>query len=164
MSEKKYRGKPRVEVWVYGNDGMCRKFETITQCALEMQEHPVTIRQAAVDERITRKGYLYSFKQLTVNEVDNKFKQLEEKKAKMKKNQPKEERQNPECKEFIGSQEFTVDCFNRQVTYVPKTRQQRVNLLKKLIWAKLELHWLSIPTKVANLEKRAFQELLNSLE
>lgn len=163
MNEKR-RGKAPVEIWAFGNDGMCRKFDSITEAALTMGEHPVTIRQAANDCRITRKGYLYSFNQLTVNEADKKFKELEEKIAQMKKNQKKVERANPECKEFIGSQEFTVDCFNRQVTYIPSTRQGRVNLLKKLIWAKLEYHWMTIPTKVANLEKRAFQELLNSLE
>lgn len=163
MNEKKYRGKAKVEVWAYGNDGMCRKFDSITEAALAMGENPVTLRLAANDGRITRKGFLYSFNQLTVNEVDKKFNAREKIIASYKKNQPKEERANPDCKEFIGSQEFTVDCSNRQITYIPRTKKGKINLLKKLIWTKLEYHWMTIPTKIANIEKRAFQELLDSL-
>ena len=157
------RGKAKVEVWAYGNDGMCKKFSSITEAALAMGENPVTLRQAANDGRITRKGFLYSFNQLTVNEVDKKFEEREKIIAAYKKNQPKE-RANSDCKEFIGNQEFSVDCFDRQITYIPRNRKDRITLLKKLIWTKLEYHWMTIPTKLANIEKRAFQELLNSLE
>ena len=162
MNETKHRGKPRVEIWAYGNDGMCKKFNSITQASLELRENPATVKNAAKDERITRKGYLYSFNQLTVNEVLKKFEERDKKLANMKKNQV-QERANSVCKEFIGSQEFIVNCYDRQITYIPKTRKDRITLLKKLIWAKLEDHWFSIPIKLANIEKRAFQELLDSL-
>ena len=163
MNETKHRGRPKVEIWAYGNDGMCRKFSSITEAALTMGEHPVTLRNAAVDGRITKKGYLYSFKQLTVNEVDSKFAEREKIIASYKKNQA-EERANNDCKEIIGSQEFSVNCFDRQITYVPRNKKAKINLLKKLIWTHLQDRWMYIPTKVANIEKRAYQELLDSLQ
>lgn len=162
MNEKR-RGKAKVEVWAYGNDGMCKKFDSITEAALAMGENPVTLRLAANDGRITRKGFLYSFNQLTVNEVDKKFNEREKIIASYKKNQPKEERANPDCKEFIGSQEFSVDCSNRQITYIPRNRKDKIKLLKKFIWTHLQDRWMYLPTKVANIEKRAYQELLDSL-
>ena len=125
------KGKAKVEVWAYGNDGMCRKFSSITEAALAMGENPVTLRLAANDGRITRKGFLYSFNQLTVNQVDSKFAEREKIIASYKKNQPKE-RANSDCKEFIGNQEFSVDCSNRQITYIPRNRKAKINLLKKL--------------------------------
>ena len=157
------RGKPKIKVWAYGNDGMCKKFDSMNEAALAMGEHPATLRNAAVDGRITKKGYLYSFNQLTVNEVDEKFNAREKMIASYKKNQPKEERANAVCKEFIGSQEFTVDCSNRQITYIPRNRKDRITLLKKLIWTHLQDRWMYLPTKVANIERRAYQELLDSL-
>ena len=156
------RGKPKVEIWAYGNDGMCKKFDSIYEAALAMGEHPATLRNAAVDERITKKGYLYSFTQLPVNEVDSKFAEREKIIASYKKNQPKE-RANNDCKEFIGNQEFSVNCFDRQITYIPRTKQGKINLLKKLIWTHLQDRWMYLPTKVANIERRAYQELLDSL-
>ena len=163
MSEKKLRGKPRVQVYAYGNDGMCRKFDSISQAALTMGEQPATLRNAAVDERITRKGYLYSFKQLTVNEVDNKFKAKEEKIASYKKNQPKE-RANTNCKEFEDKFEYDVNCFDREVCYIPKTKEGKLNLLRNFIYSKLELQWERKPRQVVALEKRFIRELLHSLE
>lgn len=164
MNETKHRGRPKVEIWAYGNDGMCKKFDSIYEAALAMGEHPVTLRKAAIDGRITRKGYLYSFKQLTVNEVDEKFNAREKMIVSYKKNQPNEERANNDCKEIIGNQEFSVNCFDRQITYIPRNRKDKINLLKKFIWAHLQDRWMYLPTKVANIEKRAYQELLDSLQ
>lgn len=163
MSEKKLRGKPRVQVYAYGNDGMCRKFDSISQAALTMGEQPATLRNAAVDCRIARSGYLYSLKQLTVNEVTNKFEERDKKIASYKKNQPKE-RANTNCKEFEDKFEYDVDCFNREVTYIPKTKEGKLNLLRNFIYSKLELQWMSKPRQVVALEKRFVRELLHSLE
>lgn len=155
------KGKAKVKVWAYSEDGMAKQFDSITEAALQLSENPVTLRKAAIDGRITKKGYLYSFSKLLPSEVQKKFDVKEEKIRNQKKNQL--QRENSDCKEFIGSQEFTVDCFNRQITYIPRTKKGKINLLKKLIWTKLEYHWMIIPTKIANIEKRAFQELLDSL-
>ena len=162
-NEKTYRGKPRVQVWVYGNDGLCRKFDSITEAALTMGENIVTLNQASKQGRITRKGYLYSTKQLTVNEVDKKFKELEEKQAKMKKNQPKQ-RANTNCKEFEDKFEYDVNCFDREVCYIPSSRQGKLNLLRNFIYSKLELQWMNKPRQLVALEKRFIRELLHSLE
>ena len=163
MNETKHRGKPRVEVWAYGDDGMCRKFDSISQCALEIGEQPATLRNAAVDERITRKGYLFSFKQLTVNEVTKKFEERNKKIASYKKNQPKE-RANSNCKEFQDKFEYDVDCFCREVCYIPKTKEGKINLLRNFIYSKLELQWMRKPRQVVALEKRFIKEILHSLE
>ena len=162
MSEKKLRGKPRVQVYAYGNDGMCRKFDSISQAALTMGEQPATLRNAAVDCRIARSGYLYSFKQLTVGEVTKKFEERDKKIASYKKNQPKE-RANTNCKEFIGSQEFEVDCFSRNIFHIEKNRQGRVKQLEMFLYHTLDDRWQKIPIKVANLERRFLKEILESL-
>lgn len=162
MNETKHRGKAPVEIWAYGNDGMCKKFGSITEAALAMGEHPVTLRQAANDGRITRKGYLYSFNQLTVGEVTKKFDEREKIIASYKKNQPKE-RANTNCKEFEDKFEYDVNCFDREVCYIPKTKEAKINLLRNFIYSKLELQWMNKPRQVVALEKRFVKEILNSL-
>lgn len=156
------KGKPKVQVWLYTEDGVELHCDSITSAAKETKDNVVTARNCLHNNRISIRGYLYSKVKLTPQEVLERFEQHQEKHP--KKDTKTKERFNDNCKERIGSQEFAVNCSNRQITYVPRNRQSRVNLLKKLIWTKLEPHWMIIPTKVANIEKRAFTELLESLK
>ena len=163
------RGKPKRTVYAYTEDGVAKQFECIAEAAVAAQENPQTIRACATQQRIsTRTEYLYTFDELTPREVQDKYDEFFNKyKSKQKKRESLEkitQRSNGLCKENEGQFEYEVDCFDREVTYIPRNRQARINLLKNLIWTNMEDRWMRLPKAVAALEKRAYKELLRSLE
>lgn len=160
-------GKPKITVYAYTEDGVATKFTSMADAVYALKVALPTIRKYAVSNTIL-KDYLLAFEPLQPKYVQEKFEEhekhiAEEAERKLEKEKQKKQRSNDECKEIIGIQEFSVDCTNRQVTYIPRNRKEKVALLKKLIWATLSDRWYQIPQKIAVLEKRAFEELLYSL-
>ena len=161
--------KEKVKVWAYTEDGVGTQFKCIAEAASANQENPQTVRGCALQQRIsTKTEYLYSFDELSPNEVQEKYDEFFNKyKSKQKKREQQEkalQRSNGNCKENEGQFEYEVDCWNREVTFIPRNRQARIALLKKLIWTHMEHRWMLEPKPVAALEKRAYKELLRSLE
>ena len=77
---------------------------------------------------------------------------------------PMYERANSICKEQIDNQEFEVDCDDRQVFFLERSREARVNQLYAFIRKNLQPRWEVIPKMQANLEKRFVKEILESLK
>ena len=77
---------------------------------------------------------------------------------------PMYERANSICKETIDQQEFEVNCDDREVFYLERSREARVNQLNAFIRKNLAPRWEVIPKMQANLEKRFVKEILESLK
>ena len=64
---------------------------------------------------------------------------------------------------FVGSQQYEVSSKDKLVTFIPVSKQERKNLLKTLIWKRLEKRWLTIDKRVSTLERQTFTELIDSI-
>lgn len=64
----------------------------------------------------------------------------------------------------VDKQEYDVNHTDKLVTYIPRTKKERINQLRNMIWATNSKRWMTIPTYQATLEKTAYKELLRSLE
>lgn len=160
-------GKPKITVYAYTEDGVATKFKSLADAVYALKCGMPTIKKYAASNAII-KDYLLAYEPLQPQYVQEKFEEhekhiAEEAERKLEKAKQKKQRSNSECKEILGIQEFSVNCSDRQVTYIPRSRQERIKLLKNLIWATLSDRWYQIPQKIATLEKRAFEELLSSL-
>ena len=67
------------------------------------------------------------------------------------------------CYKQVKKQLYDVPCKTGLVTYIPRNKEERVKMLKRLINAKLHYRWMTIPEKVATLEQQMFNELIDSL-
>lgn len=77
---------------------------------------------------------------------------------------PLYKRANSVCKEFIENQEFEVNCDDREVFFLERSREARVNQLNAFIRKNLAPRWEVIPKMQANMEKRFVKEILESLK
>ena len=77
---------------------------------------------------------------------------------------PLYKRANSVCKETIDHQEFEVNCDDREVFYLERSREARVNQLNAFIRKNLAPRWEVIPKMQANMEKRFVKEILESLK
>lgn len=62
-----------------------------------------------------------------------------------------------------GKQEFEVDYKSKKISYIPRSRKEKIQLLKKMIWTTNDKRWLTIPKCQAELEKQCFKELINAI-
>ena len=157
--------KPKKKVYIYTEDGSEELMDSIASAAYALRADKLTVSNFAREERVhPKKQFLAAFRKLSKAEVQTRYDEFNAKLEALKKTQKEtKERSNSECKEIINQQEFSVNCSDRQVTYVPRNRKERIKLLKNLIWASNYNRWYQIPQKIAVLEKRAFEELLDSL-
>lgn len=158
MNKTKHRGKPRVKTYVYQEDGEELVFDSLSDAAAYTKENHMTVRGCAKDTRLSRKGFLYSKEKLPQETVEKMFDERREETNK------KLERFNSNCKEFEGKYEYEVECSERLVTWIPRNRKEKVEQLRKMIYNGMQYRWMIVPKQVAALEKRAYKELLKSLE
>lgn len=68
------------------------------------------------------------------------------------------------CYKQVKKQMYDVPCKTGLVTHIPRTREERLKMLKQFITTKLRTRWMLIPEKVATLEQQMLTELLDSLK
>lgn len=146
--------KRTVKTYVYKDKKLVATTNSVLEAAEYANTNSTTVSICANgSRRNTFNGWWFSYQPLSQDELDDIYTE----KAKRTK------RSNDECKEREGSFEYAVDCDERQVTYIPRSRKAKVEQLRRLIWASNYRRWLSQPKKLAALERRAYKELLNSL-
>ena len=62
----------------------------------------------------------------------------------------------------VDKQNYEVDCKSRNVTYIPRNKDEKKQLLKNLVFLKLSERWMKIPSNIATLERQTFKELIES--
>lgn len=64
----------------------------------------------------------------------------------------------------VDKQEYDVHHTDKLVTYIPRTKGEKIDQLRNMIWATNRQRWMIIPAYQATLEKQAYKELLKALE
>lgn len=147
--------KPKRPCYAYKNNELVGFFNSLGEASDKTKENVTTIRNILEGiQQISRRGYVYTDEPLTEEEMQS-----------MPTRTQKEIKQrfNGDCKKIIGNYDYEVPCNNHQVTYQPRSKEQRIKQFKFFIYQKLQRHWDSIPKAAVNLEKVYINEFLNSI-
>lgn len=144
MNKTDRRGRPRVPVYAYSKDGIKMHFDSIREAAQHFGEHKVTCRNCLMDERVSIKGFFYSKKDLTPQEVQEIYKKHEEKQL-----APSQNKQEY----FANYSEFHLD----------RAKEDRKKALREFIYSKLNKRWLTCEKKIAEMEQKYLRVLIDSL-
>lgn len=63
----------------------------------------------------------------------------------------------------IDKQTYEVDCVKGNVTYIPRSKDERKQMLKNIVFTKLSERWMKVPANVATLERQCIKELIDNL-
>lgn len=138
-----------MNTYVYKDQTLLKQCKNQTEAAKVAQcaQTQVSIIMSGKQNKPTANGYYFSSKELSKEELDNIYSL----------------RYNQACKQKYNNYEYEVSCQNPLVTYIPKSRKDKLKQLQALIWATNYHHWQQIPKYQANLEKVAYTELIESL-
>lgn len=148
-------------IYAYKDNEFYDEFISIALASRTLIIPQDTIRRILRGERKRphKKGYWFSYTPLTQEEIDKipipPIKKTQKQKIK--------QHNDNTCTMRVDDQIYKIDCQNPTVTYIPKTREEKINALKKLLNKILQDRWLIIPKYLATLEKQHIRELLDSL-
>ena len=147
--------KDPIQIYAYSKDGNAYKFSSMAAAAQFTGDSPPTVAQRVNKrvEKITPKGFIYTRKPLTQSELDELF----------DKDDSKLQRANDICKEKENGFEYEVDCRNRMVCWLPRSREGKLEMLKKFINERLKLHWMTCSKQQAALEHKFLKEVFDNL-
>lgn len=145
--------KKSQKTYVYNEDGLVGVFSSIRKAALHSKLTDPTVQVYIKSGKVNKKtGLFFSHKEVTDDELKELFKP---------KPMPVKRTINYRIKK-VGNSEFQVGKTGT-ASYIPANRKIAIEELRKLIWAKLEKRWLTVPAKLATLERTRFTELLEAL-
>ena len=104
----------------------------------------------------TSDGWIFTLEPLTDEELEHAPDSYRDK--------PDLTRVGKNCYKAVKKQLYDVPCKTGLVTHIPRTREERLKMLKQFITAKLRTRWMLIPEKVATLEQQMLTELIESLK
>lgn len=145
--------------YLYKDRQFIGEFESATQAAQHAGETTMVARNVLSKRcKITRKGYHYSYRPLSEEEMQ----QLPIREEKQPKQQQKEKTYKTTYREVDGFR-FEVEPNNPNLFQFPRNRKGKVELLKQFIFTHMEKHWSTIPRNVAVLQKQFVKDLCNSI-
>lgn len=149
--------RPKRACYAYKNHELVGFFNSINEASDKTKENTATIRNILEGKQeITRRGYVYTDEPLSEQEMQS-MPTIKEKVIKQ------EKRFNKDCKKLFNGFDYEVPCSNHQVTYLARSKEQRIKDFKYFLYQKLYTHWNSIPKAAVNLEKVYINEFLDSL-
>lgn len=147
--------KPKIPCYVYKDGEFVKKCSCIKEAAMLTNNNPSSVgRILDGKQEMTRNGYVFSLDELTQEEMEH---------MPRKEKIERPTRFNNNCKEFLMGQEFEVDCDDRDLFYLERSKEARKMQLKQYIYTRLRYHFLTIPKKRAALERRFINDILESL-
>lgn len=148
------RGK--IQTYVYKNREYIGCYPSIAKASIIAKLSPTTVQDAIKNHKTTRKGYYFSEHELTQEEIDNIYvSDFDEGYKKRGKN----------CSKKILQFEYQTECDPKaNICYVPRSRKERISLLRQYIYKNSWTRWETLPKKMSVLEKTFVRELLDSLE
>lgn len=150
-------GRPSKTVYIYKNHQYIGTYNTIKDASMATGDSTTTVRCIAIGKTdISPRGYVYSFAELTEEEIQ----QLP---TKEEGDTPPAPRNNQECKKVIGKLELEVPCSDHKVFYTGRNKQERLHILRHFIASRLQTRWMAIPENMATLEKAFLNELIDSI-
>lgn len=145
-------GRKQQSIWTV-KDGTVTKYDGQTSAAKLLGIKQGSISYALRSGRET-KGYRFFYNEPTEEEIADANKPKPTKKT----------RNTQACIEKIQNLVFEVDCTNREVFFLERSREKRVAQLEAFVRKRLEPRWRNIEKNKAVLEKRFLSELLKSLK
>lgn len=151
--------KEKRPVYVYKDNEYIGHFASMTEASKYTKECGNVIGDVLEGKRkLTRKGFHYTEKELTQEEINKLPKRKE-----LKKDKEYTPRYNSECKQISNGFEYSVSCADHRVTYQARSKEERIKQFKYFLFNKLYTHWLTVPKAQVNLEKVYINEFLDSL-
>ena len=152
---RKYNAKT---IYLYHNQEYIGKFNSIKETAERCGVSTETIRYALKDGKTLKNGFYPSIKELTQADLENLSVKPNDENVNIKRNSG--------C--FVKpltqpNIEYKVDCKDKLVCHLARSRNARVDQLKDFIYNKLWTRWTTINPKLATLEKQFIREICNSL-
>lgn len=145
--------------YLYRNREYIGTFPSATQAAQHAGETTMVARNVLSKRcKITRKGYHYSYKPLTQEEMDN----LPIREEKQKNKQQKEKvykvlyRETENCR-------WEIESNNTAIFYFPRNRKEKVELLKQFIYKKLTPIWRMQPKARSEMEREFVKDLCKAI-
>lgn len=156
MAKRQYKSNRKKTVYLYQDRKYIGKFDSFIDAAEECGLTPTSIRTGYNEQRTIKGRVFVSNRELTQEEIENI--QIDDNAAEIK------ERKKCSLKPSLSKDvEYQVSCKQKDVCYLPRTREARADLLKDFIYKKLWNRWESINPTVATLEKQFVKELTDSL-
>lgn len=156
MAKRQYNSSRKTTVYLYQDRKYIGKFDSFIDAAKECGLTPTSIRTGYNEQRTIKGRVFVSDKELTQEEIENI--QIDGNAAKIK--ETKKCRFKPSLSKDV---EYQVSWKQKDVCYLPRNREARVDLLKDFIYKKLWSRWTNINPKIATLEKQFVKELTDSL-
>lgn len=144
--------KKQIPIYVYNEEGVALHFDNIAKAADFTGDTPPTIAKRLCENKLSPRGYVYSKTELAPDELQKLFE-----------SNNKIQRANQICKETENGYEYSVDCDNRKVFFLERSKEDRKNQLKRFIYSRLQYHWMTAPKPQVALEKRFLKEIISSL-
>ena len=153
--------KKRTPIWIYHNQEFIGRYDTATEAAKRAGVTTCTVFNIAhgrVKMACTRQGFHFSLKPLTEEEIE----QLPIMDTVKKTGYTRVDGRS--CKQLVEDAVYEVPCQNRQVCYLGRSKQERLDNFKTFLFTKFRERWLIIDKRVATLERQYIREMLKSLE
>ena len=134
-------------------------FPSATQAAQHAGETTMVARNVLSKRcKITRKGYHYSYKPLSQEEIDN----LPIREEKQPKQQQKEKTYKVLYRETENCQ-WEIETNNPNLFQFPRNRKEKVEMLKQFIYKKLTPIWRAQPKPLSEMEQEFVKDLCKSI-
>ena len=150
------RAKKRTYLYLYRE--FIGEFESATQAAQHAGETTMVARNVLSKRcKQTRKGYHYSYKPLSQEEMDNL--PIREEKQKQ---QPKEKTYKVLYRETENCQ-WEIESNNPNLFQFPRNRKEKVEMLKQFIYKKLTPIWRAQPKPLSEMEREFVKDLCKAI-
>ena len=145
--------------YLYRNREFIGTFPSTTQAAQHAGETTMVARNVLSKRcKITRKGYHYSYKPLSQEEIDN----LPIREEKQPKQQQKEKTYKVLYRETENCR-WEIESNNPNLFQFPRNRKEKVEMLKQFIYKKLTPIWFKQPKALSEMEQEFVKDLCKSI-
>lgn len=153
------RGRKPIQVYIYKNKELWCKASSIAEAAEKTSVTQAQVRNILYHigkQNCTRKGFAYSTKPLTDDEIEQLSCIDISKKGYTRVD-------GRSCKKVVETQEYEVNCNDGNVTYQAASKKERIDNFKQFLYTKFRERWMLIPKAEAVLERQFIREFLNSI-
>ena len=153
------RGRKPIQVYIYKNQELWCKAESIAEAAEKTNVTPTQVRYILYHigkQPCTRQGFSYSTKPLTEIEIEQLPCMDTDKKGYTRID-------GKSCRQIVEEQKYEVSGADGNVTYQASKKQDRIDNFKQFLYTKFRERWMLIPKKQVTLEKTFIREFLDSI-
>lgn len=144
--------------YLYQYQNFIGKFDTLLKAAEKANETPmIAYNVIGGKTKQTRKGYFYSNHQLSEEEIQKLKKEKEPTEQKNIENKYKKYRE-------LNGYQFIITSNNTNLFEFPRSRKDKVKLLKLYIYKNMMDAWQKKPKNIVTLEKEFVKEICTALE